>query len=115
ARHEDQPAPTALAAATDDRANGNHRMTLVIPGDLDVDIVSQQTPSAGVTGQRMHGPQRRGWDKRPHPLDDIPVVVVVRRLDDLDKKLLTGCDGGRHPAILQMRAAMGPAESEVLG
>src|SRR5205807_9166649 len=66
-----------------DRDDG---VTLVIGVDLDPNIGPEHLPLCDVLGDRVEAGQRIGRDPRAQPLDDVAVVVVMRRLDQLDDK-----------------------------
>ena len=61
-------------------------VALVIGVDVDLDIGAEHPAGGDVLGQRIKAGERIRRDPRPHPLDDVAVVVVMRRLDQLDDK-----------------------------
>src|SRR5262249_5306829 len=57
------------------------RMDFVDDRDVDGGVGSQYPPLRRIAPQAVENRQRVRGDERPHPLDDVAVVVVVRRLD----------------------------------
>jgi hypothetical protein len=49
--------------------------------DVDVDIIAEHAAVGAILGETVQRGQRIRRDRRAQPLDDIAVVVVMRRLD----------------------------------
>ena len=83
--HADQAdQPAAVAHFGGDPLRPYARVGLV-DGD-DVEILAERPAGAAILGQPMHHRERvRGYG-RAQPLDDIAVVVVMRRLDEIEPK-----------------------------
>ncbi len=98
------------AAARLDRADDplglDARVGLVPGGDADLHFVAQNPALDAVEREAVHRGERIGWDRRLRPLDDVAVVVVVRRLDQKQGKDLPG--GGRcgTDAVSSARAVL---------
>jgi hypothetical protein len=97
ALHADQKDETEIAVppeAFDDLLRPDPGVDLVERIDVDVDVIAQHPPLARLVDQAVDGRQRVRGNERPEPLDDVTVVVVVRRLDQRD--LETAIDGLRR-------------------
>jgi hypothetical protein len=86
--HAHQPDEPALDFA--DRAGDALRLDasvgLVEHGDDDVDIGTQHAALGAVAGETIKIGERRRRDRRAQPLDDVAVIVVMRRLDQNQRK-----------------------------
>ena len=85
--------PAAAADLSRDAPCVDARVGLVIAGDDDLDPGAQHPALGAVGGQAVELGQRVGRHRRAQPLDDIAVVVIVRRLDQLDEEAFP--NGGR--------------------
>ena len=77
----DQPAASAAADLLDDLVGPDAGVGLVPDGDPDLDVVAQHAALGAVERKAVQRRQRVGGNRRARPLDDIALVVVVRRLD----------------------------------
>ncbi len=68
----------------DDAANRDNGVALVIGLDLDRDIGAERPPRRQLAGDAVETGKRVRRDPGLPPLDHITVVVVMRRLDQLD-------------------------------
>ena len=78
--HQADQAAARLDRA-DDSLGPDARVGLVPGGDADLDGIAQNPPLDAVERQAVHRGERVGRDRRLRPLNDVAVVVVVRRLD----------------------------------
>ena len=91
--HADEADEAAMAGLADlgrDLLDRDPDVHLVIGVDLDRDILAEDLAGGAVLRDRVergHGVRR---DPCLPPLDDVAVLVVMRRLDDLDVKSLHG-------------------------
>ena len=60
------------------------RIGLVDRDHLDVDVVAEHASGVAIAGDSIEHRQRIGWYGRAQPLDDIAVVVIMRRLDQVE-------------------------------
>ena len=82
--HADQPhhAEAAMAAQQrDDVLDLHPRVGLVDGGDVDRDLGAEDLALRRIRRERVDAGERVRGDRGAHPLDDVAVVVVVRRLD----------------------------------
>jgi hypothetical protein len=54
--------------------------------DVEVDIVAEDAALGAILGEAVQRGQRVRRHRRAHPLDDIAVLVVMRRLDQQEAK-----------------------------
>ena len=86
------------------------RVGLVIGRDDDIDIVAEHAALGAIDGEAVKRRQRVGRDRRAQPLDDVTVVVVMRRLDQHQGKSLALCLH-HHPPVPQANAARSMPEA----
>ena len=67
----------------------NARVRLVEGVHLPRDVLAENLAPGAIAGQAVERRKRVRWDRRAEPLDDIAVVVVVRRFDE-DEAEATG-------------------------
>src|SRR6185437_3882780 len=91
---EDEPDIVVPAKPLDDLGRPDARADLVGGVDVDLDIVAEHAALPGILEQAVDGGERVRRNEGAEPLDDVAVVVVVRRLDQRDLK----------PALLRRRA-----------
>jgi hypothetical protein len=72
--------------APDDLVDRDHRVGLVVGVEDDVDVGSELAPLDHLERQAVEAGQRVRGDPGFPPLDDVAVVVVVGRFDQLDVK-----------------------------
>jgi hypothetical protein len=86
--HTDQANEAAIRRLDPPRdfLDRDDRMALVIGADLERHIRPERPPRRDVLRQGIEAGERIGRDPGPPPLDHIAVVVVMRRLDQLDDK-----------------------------
>ena len=78
---DERAAPTC-ANLTNHPVGANPRVRFIPGGDHDLDGIAERTPIGAVPGQPVHRRQRIGRNGRARPLDNVAVVIVVRRLDE---------------------------------
>ena len=76
----DQPPPAAGGDLAGDPVRANSRVGFVDDRDVDLDIGAEDTPVPAVFGQSLHHGERIGRNRGAEPLNDIAVVVIMRRL-----------------------------------
>ena len=59
---------------------------LVVGVDLDRDVVAERLAARAILGDGIDASHRIRWNPGFPPLDDVAVLVVMGRLDDLDVK-----------------------------
>ena len=81
--HADQTdhATTGAADALGDPRNVDDGVALVASFDVDVDVRAEHAVVGAFLDQAIDAGEAVGWQRRAAPLDDIAVLVVVRRLD----------------------------------
>ena len=86
--HADQPDHAAAggADALGHRRHIDDGVALVTGVDLDVDVGAEHAVVGAFPHQPIDAGQRVRRQRRAQPLDDIAILVVVRRLDQLDPK-----------------------------
>ena len=103
--HADDADQAAIAADDARDAFGpDAGVGLVEGGDVDLDIVAEHAALAAIQRQPVQNRQRVGRNRRTPPLDDIAVVVVMRRLDQHERKALRR-HGSSHPLRLNRGVA----------
>ena len=65
-------------------------VALVVDLELDIDVGAENARFGAFQQQAIDAGQAVRWDRRATPLDDIAVVVVMRRLDQNDRELALG-------------------------
>ena len=100
----DQPdeSPARRPYATSRRAHVDNRVALVISLDCDVDVGAERALSGASGDEAIDAREAVGGNGRAAPLDDVAVVVVVRRLDENDP------ERPRSHGALGSRAARAP-------
>ena len=93
-------AAAGSANALDDLLAGNYRVGLVHRLELNLDILAEHLVLRALGDQAVDRRQRVRGDRRAKPLNDVTVVVIVRWLNQDDKKSL----GGAHGLTLRFRA-----------
>ena len=110
--HADQP-DHAAAGSADALRYGRHiddGVALVAGLDLDIDVGAEHAVVGAFSHQPVDAGERVRRQGRAHPLDDIAVPVVMRRLDQLDPKRALGqithplrtepgCSRGNRPRL----------------
>ena len=94
AYQRDQTAPTAQLPRNALRADA--RIGLIESRDFDLDVVAEHAPLLAIERQPIHHRQRVRRNGGTQPLDDVAVVVVVRRLDQHQREALRGLLCGPH-------------------
>ena len=87
--HADQADQPEAAAAAMSRAMRSGRMRVLVSSsgdDVDVDIVAEHAAAAAIERQAVQHGQRVRRNRRAQPLDDIAVIVVMRRLDQVERE-----------------------------
>ena len=74
-----QAAPAAGGDLTGDSLRANSRVGLVYDRNLDFDIGAEDSSVPAVFRQSVHHGERIGGDRGAEPLNDISIVVVMRR------------------------------------
>jgi hypothetical protein len=95
--HSHQGHQAAAAAAGDLPRNAlrfDARIRLVEGGDVDDDVVAEHAALVAVQSQAIQHRQSIGRNRGAEPLNDVSVVVVVRRLDQDQGKTLWGLPSG---------------------
>src|SRR5512144_717579 len=95
----DQPATAVVAYLPDDLARIDPRVGFVIGAQAELDIVAQNLAGGRVRRKSVERRQGIGRHDRTEPLDDVTVVVIVRRLDENEMKyprLAVGRQCERH-------------------
>jgi hypothetical protein len=82
----DQAATAVVAYLPNDLARIDPRVGFIIGARSELDIFTQNLAGGRVGGKPVERRQRVGRHDRTEPLDDVPVVVVMRRLDDEEVK-----------------------------
>ena len=103
-------AGTGLRDGAGDAFRPDARVGLVGSENLDVDVWTQRPPLGAFQRYSVQGGEAVGGDGRTQPLDDIAVVVVVRRFDQMELKRFSGHGTSlRAPArpYCHVRAARG--------
>ena len=67
--------------------NVDDRVALVVDLDLDIDVGAENARLGAFGEQAVDAGEAVRGDRRAPPLDDIAVVVVMRRLDQNDREL----------------------------
>ena len=67
------------------------RVGLVQRMNLDLDIVAEHVPLFAVEREPVKCRERVRGDGRTQPLDHVPVVIIMRRLDQDQAKALRSC------------------------
>ena len=81
----DQADECATAAGADlpnDLLGTNSRIRFIPRGNLDLDVIAQRATFRTVERQSVDRRKRVGRDRGARPLDDIALVIIVRRLDE---------------------------------
>ena len=79
------PRPPACDLAS--HAVGAHpRIGLIDGENFDIDVFAEHAALGGVIRYAVDAGQRIRRQRRPEPLDDVAVVVVMRRLDEKQHK-----------------------------
>ncbi len=81
------------------RGNVDDGVALVVDLELDVDLVAKDMALSAFLEQSVDAGQAVRRDGRAAPLDDITVVVVMRRFDQNDPE-----PAFRHPALMEVYA-----------
>ncbi len=87
--HSDQQHDAAVRVALEPanyRTHRDSRVSLVVRRDLEINSVAEDGPRLRVEREAVDTRQRARRHEAAPPLDEIAVVVVMRRLDQLDKK-----------------------------
>ena len=82
----DHAAAAACANAPRNASNIDHGVALVTSFDLDVDVRPERAVTRAFLDQAVDAGQAVGRQRRAPPLNDIAVLVVMRRLDQDDAK-----------------------------
>ena len=64
--------------------------------DVDLDVVAEHVPLGAVAGEAVERGERIRRNRRAKPLDDVAVIVVVRRLHQHEAKPPTQASTGHH-------------------
>jgi hypothetical protein len=84
------------------------------PMDLDLDILPEHMPLRAIPRQPINGRERIRRNRRAKPLDHVPVIIIVRRLNEDEAKTLGRASGwgqGRH-LVLNIATIHKQAEPE---
>ena len=73
--------PPAFSIIAREPLRPDARVRLVERMDLELDVVAEDAPLGAIARQAVERGQRVRRNRRAEPLDDVAVVVVVRRLD----------------------------------
>jgi hypothetical protein len=65
-----------------DAGGANAGIGLVESLNLDVDVRPERFAFGAILGEAIKRGKGIGWDRRAQPLDNVSVVVVMRRLDE---------------------------------
>src|SRR5208282_789998 len=96
----DHAKTVVVAEQVDDLFDLHARVGLVDGADVDFYVRAKNTTLRGVVRQRIKIGERVRWDRRSPPLDDIAVVVVMRRFNQDKLKTPLGsrrCEHGHIP------------------
>ena len=112
----DQPATAVVAYLPDDLARIDPRVGFVIGAQAELDIVAQNLAGGRVRRKSVERRQGIGRHDRTEPLDDVTVVVIVRRLDENEMKyprLALGrqCERHRYTSSASSRETGGRQET----
>ena len=108
----DQAEPAILLDPLGDRARADARVGLVHGGDVDGKVGAEQLPLGGAEREAIDGGERVRRHGRAHPLHDVAVVVVMRRLDQDELKAPFGrAFGAEHPLVPGRRFQAGEART----
>ena len=90
--HADQHdhAGARLADRAGNRCRADALVGLVDGDDLERDVRSEHLPLGAIDGEAIEAGERIRRDRRAEPLDDVAVVVVVRRLDQDEPEAALG-------------------------
>src|SRR5215207_4799508 len=97
--HANKPDHAEAAVARqlrDDSLQIDARVGLVDRRDVDGDVGPEHLPLRGINREAVNGRERVRWHSRAQPLNDVTVVVVMRRLDQDELKPTLGPDGWRQ-------------------
>jgi hypothetical protein len=61
----------------------------LVPGmEDDLDLVAEDAPLGAIAGEPVKGCERIRWNDGAPPLDDVAIIVVMRRLDERENEAL---------------------------
>jgi hypothetical protein len=82
----------------DDSVGAHARIGLVHRRDVDGDVGAEHAALRRVGGEAVDGGERVRWNRGAHPLDDVAVGVVMRRLDQHQLETPSGLQSWcKHP------------------
>src|SRR5262249_5006113 len=95
----DHAGETVASKATDDPSQRDYLIGFIVRGDLDVDVVAERAAGCGIDREPVETGERIGGYPPAPPLDYVPVIVVVRRLYQIDQKPAPGRAAARSAAL----------------
>src|SRR5262249_29613671 len=93
---QDHRAKTSAAAA---------RIGLVKRMNLDLDIRAEHAPLGAILRETVERGERSGRNRRTQPLDDVAIVVVMRRLHQHEAKALLAASPHSVPLCARSKCA----------
>ena len=99
AHQTNNAAPARCPDLARDSLGAHARIGLIEGRDRNLDVLAEDAPRTAIGGEAGHDRERIGGNGRDAPLNDVSVVVVVRRLDQIEAKAAghMGLPEGRRP------------------